>query len=95
MKNHSLTAAQTGVMCAKYSFLIGTVLSLAHFIIKADLLMMIGLFYVIIAIIINTILFLALLLALVNPTESRIKIMMAMLVMVLNIPISFLYLHFL
>lgn len=94
MENQSLNAAQTGIRAAKYSFLFGTLLFLARFIIKSELLMMIGLFYIIFAAIINALLFLALLLALVHPTESRAKILMAMLLMLLNIPICFVYMHF-
>lgn len=89
-----LTPSKVGFLSAKYSFIIGTILFLVHQFSPIGPLYAFGLLYVIIAFIYNSLVLLLLLLNLIYPSEQRLKILMAIGAMLLNIPICFLYLHF-
>ncbi|MDQ8051389.1 MAG: hypothetical protein REI78_00105 [Pedobacter sp.] len=91
--NTSPTAA-FGVSCAKYSFLIGSILFLAYIVSEIDFILPLGLLYVIMAAILNTIVLLVLFLSLILGKEPRLKTLLAIGLMLLNIPVVVIYLHY-
>lgn len=93
-KSSNIKPSEVGVLFAKYSFIVGTLLFIIQYFMRIDMLYMIGLFYVITAVILNTLLLIILLLNLIYPIESRLNIAKAIGLMLLNIPICLLYAHY-
>jgi hypothetical protein len=85
---------QASKIVALMSFVIGTTLfSLFFYLNKSNTLLIIGLIYVIAAILINSILFFANLLMSAIYTENRINHIKTCGIILLNVPIAFLYLR--
>lgn len=82
---------ETGKWMSVISAAIGTVILLAYFVLKADVLMFIGLFYIYFATAINGIFFLVLLLECFRQQDHWRKITATMFFMLLNIPLSIFY----
>lgn len=82
-----------GKVCAKYSFFIGSGLFLFFCLTRFDPLIMIGLYYLILALLINSVIFLLLVfMVLLQPRDYR-ELLTTSIIMLLNLPIAYLYFH--
>jgi len=80
-----------GFKTALIFFVIGTILLLGYLITKNDTLILIGWFYVIIAVITNVIIEIILLFILIKNKENRVKTTLNIILIALNLPIAFIY----
>lgn len=87
------TFAHMAKLSAFTSFGIGTLLFLTFLITNFEGLLAIGFTYLIIAVIINLILFVILLLRVILIKEDRVEIMKNTFLMLINIPIAYVYAH--
>ena len=80
------------IQMAIVSFGIGTVLLLLHFIFKkSDIIIVTGIYYVLIAFLVNGLMFLKLIIDWFTEIQSRHKIERQALILFANVPISFVY----
>ena len=83
----------TGKVCAKYSFFIGSGLFLLFCLTRFDPLLMIGLYYLALALLINSMIFLLLIfMTLLQPRAYR-ELLITAGVMLVNLPIAYLYFY--
>ena len=82
---------RTAIYCFKYSLIIGTLIFLSYYISGINGIEVIGFFYLCAAVVINCIVLLILLLSLISATTNRSEIVKAMGLLLVNIPIAFLY----
>ena len=73
------------------SFIVGTILLLAYLISKSEYLVMIGFVYLNIAILINLFILLIILLRVIFVKNDRMIILISTLLMLINIPIAYIY----
>ncbi len=83
------------IFCFKYSLIIGSLLFLSSFIVRNEVIPLIGFFYVCLAVVINLFVLLALLITLISTPENRIQLVRAMGLLLVNIPIALFYFWFL
>lgn len=81
-------AAETGKQTAKYSAIIGIGIFLLFCISRFEALMPIGLFYLVVAAIVNGIILLTLFIELLINAKDRKQLLISMGIMLLNIPLS-------
>lgn len=80
-----------GKVCAKYSFFIGSGLFLLFCLTRLDLLLMAGLYYLVLALLINSVIFLLLVfMTFLQPKDYR-ELLTTAIIMLLNLPIAYLY----
>jgi len=84
---------QIGRKSAIWSFSIGTFLFLAYCITNSTFFLLIGLCYVLLAIIYNIIILLIVIVAAFSKREMLVEHIKTMGIMLLNIPVVFIYLH--
>ena len=89
---NDLNMLKTGKQCAKFSFIVGTVILLLYLITKSDELIMFGCFYLIVACCINALLLILILFLLVSNPKSYREILITIGIIMLNIPIALFYL---
>ena len=88
------TFISTGKIIAILSFVIGTVILALHLTFKHNTtLLIVGLYFTIIAVIINLIVFLSLLVTAIINFEYRFELLKSCGIILLNIPIAFLYFY--
>jgi len=73
---------------AGISFIIGTLFLVIHLFFKGPSIVLFGLYYVIIAFVFNTLVFLALMVRLINHSEKWSELLKAIGVILINIPIA-------
>ncbi|WP_316815310.1 hypothetical protein [Pedobacter nyackensis] len=76
---------------AKYSFLIGTALLITYCITRFDQLITLGLFYVALATIFNSIILLTTLIMIIIYPKHYLQLLKTAIIILLNLPIAFLY----
>lgn len=89
--NHRKIAFLTTII----SFLIGSLLFLAHIYTKSDYLVGLGIIYIAIAIVVNTYVLVTTLFQTLIDKKNRIHLIMNSVFLLLNIPIVFLYINLL
>ncbi|ACU05213.1 hypothetical protein [Pedobacter heparinus] len=83
----------TGKICAKYSFVTGSGLFLFFFLTRFDPLLIIGTYYLVLALLINSVIFLLLVFtALLQPSAYR-ELLITAIIMLLNLPAAYLYFY--
>lgn len=83
--------ANLGLQTAKYSALAGTIIFLAYCITSNEALPILGLFYILVACAINGVFLLALIIETLANANDRKELVTAMGMMLLNIPLAFIY----
>lgn len=73
---------------AGISFIIGTLFLVIHLFFKGPSIILFGLYYVCIAFLINSLVFLTLMIKLINHSENRIDLLKAIGAILINIPIA-------
>lgn len=93
MKNFiNFTIFDNSTKIAAISFIIGTLLLIAHLIFKsAFIILLIGLFYVYLAVFINLIVLLFLIISLITNPKNRKSTIIKILIVLLNVPIAVAY----
>ncbi|ATP56992.1 hypothetical protein CPT03_11105 [Pedobacter ginsengisoli] len=78
--------------CTRYSFIAGSLLFLIYCLTKFSPLIGVGLLYIVLALVINSIIFLSLLITIIIYPEDYLPLLKTAIVMLFNLPIAFIYL---
>ena len=89
--NSVLQMTVTGKVCAKYSFFIGSGLFLLFCLTRFDPLLMVGMYYLVFALLINSVIFLLLVFMVLLQPRDYLELLTTSLIMLLNLPIAYLY----
>jgi hypothetical protein len=92
MKAHELLlSTKFGINAAKFSFIVGTIIFLVYFFTRQQDLISVGLCYLFLAILINSLILLALFISLFTKPNNYLEILKTISIMLFNIPIAWLY----
>lgn len=92
MKNeHYNTIIKISINCFKYSFILGTLIYASYIITRNSDLIFFGFIYLVLAVIINIVMLATLLITLIALPENRLKTLKTIGVLIINMPVAYLY----